>query len=196
MQLWSGRLDSNQRPPAPKAGALTKLRYAPNGDGIRPWYAPAPLPALSCQSRHASQEPVKPTGTYDGLGFISCTSRAKACKTSGRRHFVARLPAQSAPHWRQERPSTRHAIRTGMLTRHEKRETKWRVVAGGGLEPPDLQGMNLASYQLLHPANKKYSAMWMKKRDASRRLHKPDTNAPDGENGIRQLMWAFEECSG
>ena len=70
MQSWSGRLDSNQRPPAPKAGALTKLRYAPNGGGIRPWYAPAPLPALSCQSRHASQEPVKPTGTYDGLGFI------------------------------------------------------------------------------------------------------------------------------
>src|SRR5262245_52915832 len=26
---WSGRLDSNQRPPAPKAGALTRLRYAP-----------------------------------------------------------------------------------------------------------------------------------------------------------------------
>lgn len=82
-----------------------------------------------------------------------------------------------------------------MLTRHEKRETKWRVVAGGGLEPPDLQGMNLASYQLLHPANKKYSTMWTKKRGASRRLHKADTNAPDGENSIRQLMWAFAECS-
>lgn len=133
-----------------------------------------PAPALSCQSRHASQEPVKPTGTYDGLGFISCTSRAKACKMSSRRHFVARLPAQSAPHWWQEHPSTRHAIRTDMLTRHEKRETKWRVVAGGGLEPPDLQGMNLASYQLLHPANKKYSTMWTKKRGASRRLHKAD----------------------
>ena len=26
---WSGRPDSNWRPPAPKAGALTKLRYAP-----------------------------------------------------------------------------------------------------------------------------------------------------------------------
>src|SRR5690349_16957183 len=25
----SGRLDSNQRPPAPKAGALARLRYAP-----------------------------------------------------------------------------------------------------------------------------------------------------------------------
>ena len=25
----SGRLDSNQRPPAPKAGALTGLRYTP-----------------------------------------------------------------------------------------------------------------------------------------------------------------------
>ena len=26
---WSGRGDSNARPPAPKAGALTRLRYAP-----------------------------------------------------------------------------------------------------------------------------------------------------------------------
>ena len=27
--VGSGRADSNRRPPAPKAGALTKLRYAP-----------------------------------------------------------------------------------------------------------------------------------------------------------------------
>ena len=27
---WSGREDSNLRPPAPKAGALARLRYAPN----------------------------------------------------------------------------------------------------------------------------------------------------------------------
>ena len=27
--FWSGRADLNGRPPAPKAGALTKLRYAP-----------------------------------------------------------------------------------------------------------------------------------------------------------------------
>ncbi len=27
--LWSGREDLNLRPPAPKAGALAKLRYAP-----------------------------------------------------------------------------------------------------------------------------------------------------------------------
>jgi hypothetical protein len=26
---WSGWRDSNPRPPAPKAGALTKLRYIP-----------------------------------------------------------------------------------------------------------------------------------------------------------------------
>ena len=26
---WSGRADLNGRPPAPKAGALTRLRYAP-----------------------------------------------------------------------------------------------------------------------------------------------------------------------
>ena len=28
-KTWSGRADSNCRPPAPKAGALTRLRYAP-----------------------------------------------------------------------------------------------------------------------------------------------------------------------
>ncbi len=28
--VLSGRLDLNQRPPAPKAGALTRLRYAPS----------------------------------------------------------------------------------------------------------------------------------------------------------------------
>ncbi len=27
--IWSGREDLNLRPPAPKAGALTRLRYAP-----------------------------------------------------------------------------------------------------------------------------------------------------------------------
>ena len=27
---WSGRADLNGRPPAPKAGALTRLRYAPH----------------------------------------------------------------------------------------------------------------------------------------------------------------------
>ena len=29
LYLWSGRADLNGRPPAPKAGALTRLRYAP-----------------------------------------------------------------------------------------------------------------------------------------------------------------------
>ena len=28
-KIWSGRADLNGRPPAPKAGALTRLRYAP-----------------------------------------------------------------------------------------------------------------------------------------------------------------------
>jgi hypothetical protein len=28
-KYWSGREDLNLRPPAPKAGALTRLRYAP-----------------------------------------------------------------------------------------------------------------------------------------------------------------------
>ena len=29
IEKWSGRADLNGRPPAPKAGALTRLRYAP-----------------------------------------------------------------------------------------------------------------------------------------------------------------------
>jgi hypothetical protein len=29
LKYWSGRADLNGRPPAPKAGALTRLRYAP-----------------------------------------------------------------------------------------------------------------------------------------------------------------------
>ena len=32
--LWSGREDLNLRPPAPKAGALAKLRHAPTGLSI------------------------------------------------------------------------------------------------------------------------------------------------------------------
>lgn len=28
-EIWSGRRDLNSRPPVPKTGALTKLRYAP-----------------------------------------------------------------------------------------------------------------------------------------------------------------------
>ena len=30
LKKWSGRADLNRRPPAPKAGALTRLRYVPN----------------------------------------------------------------------------------------------------------------------------------------------------------------------
>ena len=37
-QIWSGQQDSNLRPPAPKAGALTRLRYAPT----RFWYGKRP----------------------------------------------------------------------------------------------------------------------------------------------------------
>ena len=33
-KYWSGRADLNGRPPAPKAGALTRLRYAPTEEII------------------------------------------------------------------------------------------------------------------------------------------------------------------
>ena len=44
---WSGWQDSNLRPPAPKAGAITELRYTPKkkkkkinaeGQGLEPWH--------------------------------------------------------------------------------------------------------------------------------------------------------------
>src|SRR5258708_31362009 len=36
LHLWSGWRDSNPRPPAPKAGALTKLRHIPYGTEAYP----------------------------------------------------------------------------------------------------------------------------------------------------------------
>ena len=33
--FWSGQRDSNPRPPAPKAGALARLRYAPIPNEVR-----------------------------------------------------------------------------------------------------------------------------------------------------------------
>ena len=32
---WSGRGDSNSRPPEPHSGALARLRYAPTPDSIK-----------------------------------------------------------------------------------------------------------------------------------------------------------------
>jgi hypothetical protein len=46
---WSGWPDSNRRPPAPKAGALTKLRHIPQDRSVayRPARPPPPLPVLA-----------------------------------------------------------------------------------------------------------------------------------------------------
>jgi hypothetical protein len=55
--FWSGREDSNLRHPAPKAGALARLRYAPNEwlilediqiiDDIFFFYPSCPYPFIS-----------------------------------------------------------------------------------------------------------------------------------------------------
>ena len=37
--FWSGRVDSNHRPPDPQSGALTRLRYAPSYSRFREWPA-------------------------------------------------------------------------------------------------------------------------------------------------------------
>lgn len=44
LDLWSGREDSNLRPPAPHAGTLTRLRYVP----FRPWYSTLKLACGQC----------------------------------------------------------------------------------------------------------------------------------------------------
>ena len=50
--MWSGRGDSNSRPPAPKAGTLTKLRYSPWNVTL---YKPSDLGNL--ESAHRRGEP-------------------------------------------------------------------------------------------------------------------------------------------
>jgi hypothetical protein len=86
---WSGWPDSNRRPPAPKAGALTKLRHIPQDRSVayRPALCP-PRPAppagrrpRRCLARHgADQAAVRPDGpvtgtltvlTGGGTGFAS-----------------------------------------------------------------------------------------------------------------------------
>jgi hypothetical protein len=42
LRFWSGWPDSNRRPPAPKAGALTKLRYIPGNRSVA--YRAGPFP--------------------------------------------------------------------------------------------------------------------------------------------------------
>src|ERR1700685_3619464 len=61
---WSGWRDSNPRPPAPKAGALTKLRYIP-----------AP-PATPRSGRQGALRKCMGAQAPDGTGFRS--SRAPA----------------------------------------------------------------------------------------------------------------------
>ena len=50
---WSGRLDSNQRPPEPHSGALPKLRYAPAQGGV--YSAQARLPGNDAGRSQPSQ---------------------------------------------------------------------------------------------------------------------------------------------
>ena len=53
---WSGRQDSNLRPPAPKAGALTRLRYAPNRCEMKkPDYKNRALESLALVSKHTTK---------------------------------------------------------------------------------------------------------------------------------------------
>ena len=47
---WSGWGDSNSRPPAPKAGALTKLRYTPSV-GQQPIAAPSAVSSTTTSYR-------------------------------------------------------------------------------------------------------------------------------------------------
>jgi hypothetical protein len=56
-QRASGRRDSNPRPPAPKAGALTRLRYSPSFPGLTWGLLSGPKKSLStAQGAHPCSE--------------------------------------------------------------------------------------------------------------------------------------------
>ena len=68
--LSSGRQDSNLRPPVPKTGALTGLRYAPNNHSL--WDRASLTFCQSCLSIYPKAvrggfEPPVPFSRYDGL---------------------------------------------------------------------------------------------------------------------------------
>lgn len=54
---WSGRGDSNSRPPAPKAGALTKLRYSPEESRYPTTAAPPPRSPVAVVGRSPRYTP-------------------------------------------------------------------------------------------------------------------------------------------
>ncbi len=57
-EKWSGRPDSNRRPPAPKAGALARLRYAPSQSNFLSRYPPTnQLTSISSRPRPAAGSP-------------------------------------------------------------------------------------------------------------------------------------------
>ena len=57
--LWSGQRDSNPRPPAPKAGALARLRYAPipNEDRMNIQFSPSVNLHFTNKVRHLQALP-------------------------------------------------------------------------------------------------------------------------------------------
>jgi hypothetical protein len=66
----SGRSDSNRRPPAPKAGALTRLRYAPPPDSRPAQTSNSPRPtSRTAPPTHATQaSSSRATSTWSRLG--------------------------------------------------------------------------------------------------------------------------------
>ena len=95
---WSGRQDSNLRPPAPKAGALAKLSYAPEypGDPLR-WRADAHNPSKSSRSAaetgaSRTEHPLVATGTPARGDKNSRLRRQKLRSKSGFRRSFCRFP--------------------------------------------------------------------------------------------------------
>jgi hypothetical protein len=87
---WSGWGDSNSRPPAPKAGALTKLRYTPDGaatlltrarklaGGRTPGHkAMAPL-AVDGGASHRRAPMSRPTAANASSSWPTCRSRRRS----------------------------------------------------------------------------------------------------------------------
>ena len=111
---WSGWRDSNSRPPAPKAGALTKLRYIPF------WPAEAyPLPARSagagsCVPARQRDRAGKFSRDAEPPGGPVCCRRRRE-PSRGRSSMVEPQPSKLVMRFRLPSPAPR---RTCRLRRH------------------------------------------------------------------------------
>jgi hypothetical protein len=89
LHVWSGWPDSNRRPPAPKAGALTKLRHIPLNRSVA--YRPQ---AESRRPRTALGEVPRPAPVTAALGRAAGNSGSARSRSYG--YAVGAHPTEQA----------------------------------------------------------------------------------------------------